>query len=233
MDALTGWLGNVPVLALYALIFGAAFIEGLVPILPGDLAAALLAFMAARAGGALLLTILMVTAGSITGAIIMWWAGRRFGAEWLAKQIGRFGFARTEERVEAAEQRVEDAYRQYGWIALFVSRFLPGVRAVVPAAAGAIGLPLWEVTAIFSLASLIWYGGISWIAFHVGRDWETVRTTFEHVARDVGLGAIAAAAVLIVVAWRLWRRRRRTSAAPDEQRPPTSPASPSSPAGDA
>ena len=142
----------------------------------------------------------------------MWWAGRRFGAEWLARRIGRLGFTNTEERVEAAEQRVENAYRQYGWIALFVSRFLPGVRAVVPAAAGAIGLPLWEVTAIFSLASLIWYGGISWIAFHVGRDWESVRVTLEGVARDVGLGAIAAAAVLALLIWRLWRKRRRSRA---------------------
>ncbi|MCL4213429.1 MAG: VTT domain-containing protein [Gemmatimonadales bacterium] len=213
MDAFLGWLGGVPILALYALIFAASLVEGVLPIMPGDLAAALLAFLAARAGGTLVPTIAVVTAGSVGGALIMWWVGRRFGAEWLARQLGRFGFARTEQKVEAAEQRIEHAYREYGWMALFVSRFLPGVRAVVPAAAGAIGLPFWEVTAIFTLASLLWYGGISYIAFHVGRDWASVRATLEVVARDVGLGAIAAAAVLVLVGWRLWRRRRLAAAA--------------------
>lgn len=208
MEALVGWLGGVPLVALYALIFAASFVEGVIPLMPGDVAAALLAFTAARAGGTLAPTIAVVTAGSIGGAIVMWWVGRRYGAEWLARQLGRFGFAKTEQKVEAAEQRIESAYREYGWVALFISRFLPGVRAIVPAAAGAIGLPLWEVAAIFTVASFIWYGGISWIAFHVGRDWHAVRATLEVVARDVGLGAIAAALVLLVLVWRLWRRRR-------------------------
>lgn len=212
MDALLGWLAGVPLLALYALIFGASFVEGILPLMPGDFAAALLAFFMARAGGSLFPTIVAVTVGSILGAIVMWWVGRRFGAEWLAAQLGRFGLVKTEARVEAAEQRVEDAYRQYGWIALFVSRFVPGVRTVVPAAAGAIGLPLWEVTIIFSLASLIWYGGISWIAFHLGRDWASVRAALEIVARDVGIGAIVAAVVVVVLVWRLRQRRRRARA---------------------
>lgn len=209
MDTLLGWLAGVPLGALYALIFGASFVEGVLPLLPGDIAAAMLSFFVARAGGQLLPTIVAVTTGSIGGAMLMWWIGRRFGAEWLARQLGRFGFAKTEQRIEKAEQRVEDAYRQYGWMALFVSRFLPGVRSIVPAAAGAIGLPLWEVTAIFTVASFLWYGGIAWIAFHVGRDWPTVRNTLEVVARDVGIGAIAAALVLVLLLWRLWRRRRR------------------------
>ena len=212
MDAMATWLAGVPLVALYALLFGASFIEGVIPLFPGDLATAMLAFFAARAGGALVPTITVVTSGSIGGAIVMWWVGRRFGAEWLAHQMGRFGFAKTEHRVEVAEQRVEDAYREYGWVALFVSRFVPGVRAVVPAAAGAIGLPLWEVTAIFTVASLLWYGGISWIAFHVGRDWPSVRQTLEEVARDVGIGAIAAAVILLLLVWRLWRRRRQARA---------------------
>lgn len=212
MDALLGWLAGVPLFVLYALIFGASFIEGILPIMPGDFAAALLAFFMARAGGSIYPTIVAVTAGSILGAIVMWWVGRRFGAVWLAAQLGRFGLVKTEARVEAAEQRVEDAYRQYGWIALFVSRFVPGLRSVVPAAAGAIGLPLWEVTIIFSIASLLWYGGISWIAFHVGRDWASVRAALEVVVRDVGIGAIVAAIVVGVLIWRVRRKRQRARA---------------------
>ena len=206
MDAVTGWLSGASLETIYLLIFLASFVEGILPLMPGDLAAALLAFFAARAGGHLAPTIVAVTVGSVLGGLVMWWIGRRFGAEWLAHRIGRMGFGKTELRLEAAELKVENAYKQYGWMALFVSRFLPGVRAVVPAAAGALRIPLWEVTAIFTIASGLWYGIISWIAFRVGEDWAAVRSTLEVVARDVGLGAVAVALVMVLVGWTLWRR---------------------------
>ncbi len=208
MEALLGWLSDASLGSLYSLIFLASLIEGVVPLMPGDLAAALLAFYAARSGGLLAPTIIAVTAGSVLGALIMWWIGRRLGADWVAHRIGKLKFSGGEEKLEAAEHRVEDAYRQYGWVALFVSRFLPGIRAIVPAAAGALRIPLWEVTLIFTVASGLWYGAISWIAFRVGEDWALVREQMERLARDVGLGAIAAALVLVFFGWRLWKRRK-------------------------
>jgi membrane protein DedA with SNARE-associated domain len=210
VESLTGWLGGVPLCVLYALIFAASLVEGILPLMPGDIAAALLAFFAARAGGALTPTIVAVTAGSVLGALVMWWLGRGYGADFLARQLHRFGLTSVEHQLEEAEHRVEAAYRQYGWVALFVSRFLPGLRAVVPAAAGALKIPFWEVTVIFTLASTIWYGGISWIAFRVGRDWTAVKEAVLTVGRDVGLGAIVAALLLVIVGWRLWKRRKAT-----------------------
>lgn len=221
MEGFLGWLEGVPLGALYALIFGASLIEGILPIMPGDVAAAGLAFLAARAGGALAPTVVAVVAGSVLGAVGMWWIGLKYGAEWLAAQLRRLGLTKVESQVEQAEQRVEEAYLRYGWIALFVSRFVPGVRAVAPAAAGALRVPLWETVLIFAVASTIWYGGISWIAFRVGRDWATVRETMEVVLRDVGIGAILAFAVIVGLGWR-WALRRRaavraaaSAAAPD------------------
>lgn len=213
MERFLGWLSSAPLGTLYLLIFLASLIEGVVPVMPGDLAAALLAFYAARSGGELVPTIVMVTSGSVLGALLMWWIGRRLGAEWVAKRIGKFRFGGGEAKLEAAEHRVEDAYRQYGWVALFVSRFVPGIRAVVPAAAGALRVPLWEVTLIFSVASGLWYGLIAWIAFRVGADWATVRQSLERLARDVGIGAVIAAVVLAAVGWRLWKRLQAARAA--------------------
>lgn len=213
MESLLGWLSGASLETLYLLIFLASFIEGVIPVMPGDVAAALLAFLAARSGGQLVPTITMVTAGSVIGGLVMWWIGRRFGAEWVAHRIGKLGFKGGEQKLEAAEHRVEDAYRQYGWMALFVSRFLPGIRAVVPAAAGALRVPFWEVSIIFTLASGIWYGLISWIAFRVGEDWTAVQAQLERVARDVGIGAVVAALILVALGWRLWKRRKAARAA--------------------
>jgi len=210
MAALLGWLAGIPLGALYGLIFVAAFIEGVVPVIPGDVTAAFLAFLAARSGGALVPTVGMVTAGSVVGAVAMWQLGRRYGAAWLAARLERVGFRKTGGGMAAAEHRVEEAYRRFGWAALFVSRLVPGVRAVVPVAAGALRIPALEVVAIFSLASALWYGAIVWVAFRLGSDWATVQARLSEVLRDLGLGATGLAAVLAAVGWWWWRRRRRT-----------------------
>ncbi len=209
MGGFLAWLAGVPLAALYGFLFIATFVEGLIPPTPGDVAAAFLAFLVARDGGSLTLTVASVTAGSIGGSFVMWGIGRHFGAAWLTERFHRLGWRKTEQRAEDAERRVESAYRRYGWVALFVSRFVPGVRGVVPAVAGALRLPFWEVFLIFTAASTIWYGVIGWIAFRVGTDWEAVRAAIAAFGQDAGLAALAAALVLVLVLLRLRRRGPR------------------------
>lgn len=205
-------LAGLPLEALYALIFGASFAEGVLPPVPGDFAAAFLAFLSARIGGLWLPTTLAVVLGSVGGNCIVWWIGRRFGAEWLAHQMARFKLVKSEALAETAEHRIENAYREYGWVALFISRFIPGLRAMAPAAAGALGVPLWETAAILFAASSIWYGLVTWIAFRVGSDWEVVKAALMRLGRDFGLGATGAAVVAGLVIWWLVRRRRARAA---------------------
>lgn len=123
------------------MIFVASYLEGLLPIVPGDLATAFFAFLAARAGGLFPPTLVAVVTGSVGGALTLWYLGIRFGPTRLTHKIEAIGFQKTGEGMEAAEGKVEDAYRKYGWIALLVARMVPGVRAVVPAAAGVLRIP--------------------------------------------------------------------------------------------
>ncbi len=208
MEALLAWVAEIPLGVVYLLTFLTAVAEGLLPVVPGDVVAALLAFIAARSGGTLALTAALVTVGSVSGALGMWWLGRRYGAAWLAAQVDRLGFHRTGGGMEAAEARVEAAYRRFGWTALFASRLVPGIRAVAPAAAGALRIPFWEVAALFTAASAIWYGLIVWVAFQVGSDWASVRLRLEGILRDVG-GVAALAFLALGLAFWFWRRRRR------------------------
>lgn len=197
--------------ALYGLIFCASFLEGVLPPVPGDVAAAFLSFLSARAGGLWLPTTLAVALGSVAGNMIPWWLGRRYGAEWLAHQIGRFS-PKSEHKAEEAERRIENAYREYGWVALFISRFLPGIRAMAPAAAGALRVPLWETAAILFAASMLWYSVVTWIAFKVGNDWAEVKAALTRVAQQLGVGATVLVVALGLLGWWLWRRRKARGA---------------------
>lgn len=202
-------MAGLPVSGLYLLIAFVSFVEGIIPPVPGDVAAAFLAFIAARAGGAWVPTTIAVCAGSVGGSCVVWWLGRRYGTHWLAHQMARFKLTKSEEAAEATEHKIEDAYAKYGWIALFASRFIPGVRAMAPAAAGALRVPLWETILVLSASSLIWYGAVTWIAFRVGSDWESVRAAIEAFGRDAGIaGTLLGAGVALGLVW-WWRRRRR------------------------
>ena len=209
MEQFFGYFDGIPPVVLYALIFVASYLEGLLPIVPGDLATAFFAFLAARAGGLLPPTMLAVVTGSVGGALTLWYLGIRFGPTRLTHKIEAIGFHKTGEGMEAAEGKVEDAYRKYGWIALLVARLVPGVRAVVPAAAGVLRIPFWEVTAIFTAVSVVWYGTITWLSFRMGTDWAVVQATVTRVLREMGMGASIVALVLLVVGVVIWRRRRR------------------------
>jgi membrane protein DedA with SNARE-associated domain len=201
-QSLLDWLGSLPPGALYAVLFLAGTIENLVPPFPSDVVIAFGSFVIAQgANGTLLGVFLSVWSGNVGGAMLVYWLGARYGAERMEKWLGG-------KRAAARDERFRSMLKRYGMPAVFVSRFVPGVRAIVPAIAGAMHLSVWWVALMVGTASAIWYGLITVIAFRVGSDWERLRDT---VTRYGTAAAIAGAVILVigVAAWWIARKRAR------------------------
>jgi membrane protein DedA with SNARE-associated domain len=199
-DAL-GWLSGLPPLALYLALAGAAAIENIFPPFPADTVVAFGAFLAARGEATPAGTFLSTWLGNVAGAMLVYSAARRLGSDWLSRRLERFG---GKER----EDRVRDMYEQRGLIALFLSRFLPGIRALVPPVAGALRVPAPRTAVVIAIASGIWYGAVTWIAYRVGADWELLQERIGDLSRTTGLIAAAVVAIGIGI-WIVHRRRRR------------------------
>jgi membrane protein DedA with SNARE-associated domain len=99
-------------------------------------------------------------------------------------------------------------YNRYGAAGLFVSRFLPGVRAIVPPLAGALGVPAGRAAIAMGTASAVWYGIITWLAFSAGNSWEELSARIARMGRGFAIGA-AVLVLVAVAAWLVMRRRRR------------------------
>ena len=201
MNSVLAWLASLPPATLYGILALVAATENFLPPIPADVIVAFGSFLAARANRSPVPTIIAVVVGNVGGALAMLALGRRFGAEWIHRHLKRV-------MGEGAEQRVQHWYNQYGLPALFVSRFLPGVRAVVPPLAGAMRVPLGGAVAAIAIASAIWYTVLALIAYRLGAEWERI---MDAIKRFETVAAIVAGAIVVValVVWYVLRRRRR------------------------
>ena len=164
MSGLLQFLGNQAPLLLYLLLGGGAALENLFPPIPADTFVLLGAFLAAS-GKADALTVFLVTwLANTTAALLVYAAGYRFGQPFFQVGLGR--------RLLNAHQlrRLKDFYDRWGLPAVFLARFLPGLRAMVPVFAGVTRQPLPVVAFPVLVASGLWYGGLVWLGASAGRN---------------------------------------------------------------
>lgn len=197
LGQLLAWFEGLPPVALYLALAVAAGIENVFPPLPSDTVVAFGSFIAARGRASPLLTFVATLSGNLAGAMFMYWVGSRYGAE---RVLRRFGGA------AGGRARLEAMYGRYGIWAIAISRFLPGVRAIVPPVAGALRVGAVRALLAMGVASALWYGGITYLAFTAGANFDALQARIAQGQRWVGIGA-AAIVVLALAVW--WLRRRR------------------------
>ena len=199
MSGVLDWLASLPPATLYLIVFVAAGLENIFPPLPADTVVAFGAFLAARGEGTILSAFLATWAGNLTGASLMYGAGRRYGAERIERRM-------LGDESGRAQSRMQALYGQYGLLALFLSRFLPGIRAVVPPFAGALRIPFLRALVVMGSASGLWYGFVSVVAFKAGSNFETLERMIARSGRIVALVSIV---IVVIAAVIYWRREKR------------------------
>ena len=200
-SGLIGWLSHAPLALLYLIMAAFAAVENVFPPIPADTVVALGSWLAARGQGSPLWAFLSVWVGNIAGASAMYYVGRRHGTAWIERRFPKIAD-------EKSENRFRELHRKYGAASLFLSRFIPGVRALVPPFAGALGLPAVSSLASISIASGLWYGLVSYLAFRAGAaDWNALTGRISSVGRWIAVGA---GVVLGIGALVWWLRQRRS-----------------------
>jgi membrane-associated protein len=130
--------------------------------------------------------------GSVVGDVISFYLGRRFGPRLRRTTLGR---KVGEERWNRA-----DAYLgRHGGKAVLAGKFVGVMRALLPAIAGAGGMPWRKYLAVDIPASLVFGGGFVALGELAGSSWHLVDRWFGHaVAVALAVGALVAALVFAV-----------------------------------
>ena len=204
VESIINWLSELPIGTLYIAIGVISAIENIFPPFPADIVVAFGSFLAARGEASPYSTFFVAWVGNLAGAALMYYVGRRYGSSAFMSRLERWAG-------KGAEQRLMALYGRYGLPALFISRFLPAVRAVVPPFAGAMKLPVLPVTLAVGAASAVWFTFITFIAYKAGSDWEVLYATIVRSGKIVALVASSLVALAVLI---YFIRRKKTPPVP-------------------
>lgn len=205
LGGLTGWvasviesLGEVGVGLLVAL-------ENIVPPIPSEIVLAMAGFLAQEGRINVILVWVAATAGSVIGALALYWLGYGLGEERLKRWLDHIPLVDSDD-LDTADRWFEKHEKS----AVLFGRCAPVVRSLISIPAGANHMKLGLFTLLTTLGSGVW--NVIFIAggYALGTRWQDVEkysSWFNYV-----IYAFFAVAIISWVTKKV-RKRRRASAA--------------------
>lgn len=181
----------------YAFLFLASLGENLFPPMPGDTFVVLGAFLVGRGQLAWWPAYGVTTAGSISGFMLIFWAGQRWGRKVVELRGGKLFSPDHLCQVDAW-------FARWGYGLIAVNRFLSGFRAVVSLAAGMARMNRQRVFGLALLSCLVWNAALMAMGLWVGEHWEVVMGCYQKIA------AGAVTLVILYFSIKVYRKHRRT-----------------------
>ena len=198
-ERLLDWVSGLPTVAVYLVLAGLSCVENVFPPVPADVAVVFGAFLSRRG----------ITSAPLLGAVC-WLANTASsaGMYFLARARGKKFFASgwpSKLLPPSSITALQRVYRKHGVVGIFVSRFLPGLRAAVTPFAGVVGMPPARALIPSAIASAIWYAFLVAVGAALGRNWDAAQRLLTSTNRILGIVGLVTA--VLVGIW-IWRRRR-------------------------
>ena len=202
MDALVSFILSQDPLTVIVLLMAISAIENIFPPVPADVAAALGAFWAVRSGHSPILIGFLCFLANQASALGVYFFALRRGEVILKSRLFRAFMSEEVQRV------VGENIDRFGGLGVFLSRFLPGLRAAVLPFAALHGLGPRRALLPATAASLCWYAGLTLAGSALGLAYEDVRRLVTRVTGALGIAGIIVLVVAAVLLFRAARRRR-------------------------
>jgi len=195
---------GIPPLAIYTVVFLSCILESFFPPWPTDVIAVYAGFLAGRGQLDSGIVLAVAVLGTQVGVMATFWLARHWGTALLAGRLGRL------LRADRLAQ-LEGWFARYGAPAVAISRFFPGIRALVMPAAGLARFSGWKVLWWAGLSVVVWNVLVVGLGVVAGThlDWaKQVLVGYNTVALGVVGAALVAGALILLYRCRI---RRSTS----------------------
>jgi len=167
IDKFLNELRALPDFLIYFLLALSAFVENLVPPIPGDTITAFGAFLVGVGKLSFAGVYISTTIGSLLGFLCLYWVGGVLGRHFFIERD--FRFLRAKDIIKA-----EEWFGRYGYFLILFNRFMPGIRSAVALASGISRFRALPVLFLSLLSCAAW--NLIWIfmGHTLGTHWETV-----------------------------------------------------------
>lgn len=187
-------------------VFFLIMIENVFPPIPSEVILTFGGFMTTYSSMTQLWVIIVATAGSVVGAMILYSVGLFLDVSQLEKFIDRWGGILRLNRKDL--HRADAWFDKYGpWTVLF-GRLVPLVRSLIsiPAGMSNMNFPLFLLLTI--VGSFIWNAVLVSIGFKVGENWELI-VHYMDIYSNIAYTLIALGGIAAVFWYIRFRRKRR------------------------
>jgi membrane protein DedA with SNARE-associated domain len=189
---------TLPPVLLYGVLAVGSAAENVVPLVPADAMVVAGGVLAAHAIVRPWLVFLLTWIPNASSAVAVYFVARRYGSQFFKMPIARW-LLREHQLMQVAA-----FYRRWGVPVIFLGRFLPGWRAVVPVFAGVSRASAARVILPLVLASAIWHAILVRLGMLAGRNLAAIAG----LVADVGQVLVWLALALLVALGAWWWRTR-------------------------
>lgn len=183
----------------YAGIFVLMIVESVFPPIPSELIIPFAGYTAANGQLNVFGVIAAASAGSVTGMVPWYLAGRLFGLDrvrWMADRFGRLLTLNADE-IDMAERW----FQRFGPAIVFFGRLLPIIRTLISVPAGLARMPVWAFF-LFSLAGiLLWNCVLVGAGFILHEHYDLVEAWLDPLTYLV-IAAVVGIYLFRVVTWK-------------------------------
>ncbi|KIQ15111.1 hypothetical protein ASG56_09995 [Rhodococcus sp. Leaf7] len=176
--------------------------ENFFPPLPSEIILPLAGFTASQGGFSLFSALFWTTAGSVIGAMVLYWLGLKLGRDRMYAAVNRIPFVDTDDLGKA-----EQWFERHGRSAVFFGRMIPVVRSGISVPAGISRMPVAQFLLYTTLGSLLWNSIFVLAGYYLGENWHYVEQ-YASVFQYIVIGIVV---VLLAVFVTKRVRRRRSS----------------------
>ena len=178
-------------------------VENIFPPIPSEVVLAFGGFMTTYSSLGVWGVVLAATAGSVAGALVLYWVGRMLNAErlekWLGGKLGRILHLRPDD-VEKARVWFE----KRGGKAVFLCRFIPIVRSLISVPAGMTRMNVSKFLAFSAAGTFLWNLVRVNLGAFMGASWEKIA---DAVGAYAGAVAAVIAAALLAAGFLFYKKR--------------------------
>lgn len=195
IQSIIEWIQVIPPAGIYALFFAIAYVENLIPPMPGDVIVAFGGYLAAEGIVSLFPVWSLTIIASVLGFMTMYLLGSSWGSGIESNKESHFLLRFIPYKYFA---RGKKWMQNWGQGVVIANRFLAGTRSVISLTAGMSHLPAGRTIISSLISSILWNSLLLALGWFIRDNWLVIGGYLSNYGKSI-LGLIAA--VVLIKLW--------------------------------